>query len=39
VRLDLLGGPGSFELRDQIGRADNIFSQPADQVGGAGVDH
>ena len=39
VRLDLLGGPGGFELRDQIGRADDIFAEAADQVGGSGVDH
>ena len=35
--LDLLVGPGSFELRDQVGGADDVLAQPADQVHGARI--
>ena len=35
VRFDLLLGPGGFELRHQVGRAEDVFAQAADQFDGA----
>ena len=39
VACYLLVGENSFELADQIGRADDLFADGAQELHGAGVDH
>ena len=36
---DLVGGEDGFKLADEVGGADDLFAEGAEEFDGAGIDH